>query len=281
MSESLNFNGSVISTGSFVGDGSGLNSASNVQVFRGPGAPVITGGTFTWTKPNAGSMVLIECWGAGGGGGEFAGGGGGGGYNYGYFSMAIFPGPAIVTVGAGGISPGTNFPYASPGENSRVSLSPISTIITGWGGGGGGGGDYGVNQGNTGGGGGMAGAGAQNTAGLQGGGPGTHPSGTIGPGLIYGGGAGGAGSGIPTTVGCQGGDSTYGGGGGGAFKDTPAPGPVLGGTSVFGGPGGQGSSPSVNTTPATIPGGGGGAGSSPKGRVGTPGASGQVRITTF
>ena len=288
MSESLNFNASAISTGAFIGNGAGINiTASNVQVFQGPGAPVVTGGTFTWIKPTTGSMVLIECWGGGGGGGDYGGGGGGGGYNYGYFPMAIFPGPAVVLIGDGGAAASSPSTAGSPGLHSNVSLSPTSNLVTGWGGGGGTGGTPPATTGPGGGGGGMAGMGGPGPAGgLQGGGVAPTSAGGIPQsslGVIFGGGCGGRGAAASPFTNNDGSLSTYGGGGGGGFKTVaPAVAP-LGGTSVFGGSGGTGGNPLTPgaATDGVIPGGGGGGGYLTTSKPAAPGASGQVRITTF
>jgi len=288
MSESLNFNGSAISTGAFIGNGSGINiTASNVQVFQGPGAPVATGGTFTWIKPTTGSMVLIECWGGGGGGGDFGGGGGGGGYDYAYFPMNIFPGPAIVTVGAGGAAAASPFTAGTPGLQSNVSLSPTSNLVTGWGGAGGVGGTAPATTGPGGGGGGMAGIGGPGpVGGLQGGGvaptsAGVQPASSLG--LIYGGGSGGRGASATPFTNNAGALSTYGGGGGGGFKTVVPAAAPSGGTSVFGGSGGTGGNPLTPgaATAGVIPGGGGGGGYLTTTKPAAPGASGLIRITTF
>jgi hypothetical protein len=247
MSETINYDGSKIVAGVFSGNISGITDiplpTSNVQTFQGPGTPVATGGPFTWVKPIGGNMILIECWGGGGSGG-LGGGGGGGGYTSNIFPISIFPGPAVVNVGAGGQS--------TPGTESNVFTSPGVKIIAG---------PYGAGgspaAATGGGGGGVAGPGGPGvTAGAQGGGTGA-PSPTIN-GTIFGGGGGGSG-------GVVGGTSVYGGGGGGG-----GPAGTTGGTSVFGGPGG----PTTSPRSGVIPGGGGGG-------PGGIGASGQVRITVF
>ena len=252
MSETINYYDSKIVADTFSGDTSGVSGlplpTSNVQTFQGPGTPVATGGPFTWVKPIGGNMVLIECWGGGGASGSpaTAGGGGGGGYTSNIFPISIFPGPAVVNVGAGGTTP------TNPATESNVFTSPGVKIIAG---------PYGAGGGPTtsgGGGGGVAGPGGPGvTAGAQGGGTG-GPAPTTINGTIFGGGGGGLG---PNGAG---GTSVYGGGGGGGGVAG------TGGTSVFGGPGG----PSTAPRSGVIPGGGGGG-------PGGIGASGQVRITVF
>jgi len=249
MSETVDYKASTISGAIFSGVGTGLSTPnsfqSNVQTFEGPGAPVATGGTFTWVKPPAGSMVLVECWGGGGSGGSVGpfGGGGGGGYTSNILPFSAVSATVAVTVGAGGVAP-------SPAPGGNTTFGPYGTgSIIGYSGSGG--------TGIGGGGGGMAGAGGPaSVPGPQGGG-----IGTAGAGLIYGGGGGSPGSSAP-----NGGPSVYGGGGGAGATSPPV---GVGGTSVYGGPGG--SAPGGS---GVIPGGGG------AGPAGS-GASGRVRVTVF
>lgn len=265
MAETVNYNGATLSGAIFTGSGAGLvfpalQFQSNVQTFTGPGTPVVTGGTFTWVKPLAGSQVLVECWGGGGSGaGGAHAGGGGGGYVSNIIPMnAITAATVSVTVGNGGPPGGVDGTASIFGP---ITGDPSGSIITG---------PFGAGAVSgagspAGGGGGMLSPGGPlgPTGGAQGGGAGGVGSPVAAPGTpgnIYGGGGGGAGP-----VSAPGGKSVFGGGGGGS----------VGGTSIFGGPGGSG--PGVD---GVIPGGGGGAGPvAPAG--GGRGASGRVRVTVF
>jgi hypothetical protein len=245
MSETVDYKAATISGAIFSGSGAGLvtpsSFQSNVQTFDGSGTTATTG---NWTKPIAGSQVLIECW---GGGGASTGGGGGYSLNIVPFS-SITTNPVPYSIAGGGLHP------AGPGGNTifgpYAGPATSTSNVTAYGGGG-----------NTGGGGGLSSVGVTGPAGA-GGGPavpstsnpnsltgGSGSAATATRGLFYGGGGGG------TTTG---GSSVYGGGGG---SGTTA------GTSVYGGSGGIGAN-------AGAPSGGGG------GPTGNGGA-GRVRVTVF
>ena len=245
MSETVDYNGGTISGAIFSDATTSLaptsSLQSNVQTFTGSGTSATTG---NWTKPIAGSQVLIECW---GGGGASTGGGGG-------YSSNIVPFSSITTnsvpysIAGGGLHP------AGPGGKTIFGpyAGPVTSTsnVTAYGGGG-----------NIGGGGGMSSAGAVGPAGAGGGpavpsssnpnsltgGSGTPITGVRG--LFYGGGGGGV-----TT----GGSSVYGGGGGAG---------TTAGTSIYGGSG------SIGANVGAPSGGGGG----PTGN----GGPGLVRVTVF
>jgi hypothetical protein len=184
---------------------------------------------------------------AGGGGGGYIGGGGGaGGFLSG--SVTLTSGTTYTaTVGSGGPNVGS----ATPGGNSVLSGSGISTV-TGLGGGYGGAGP-GQPAGKNGGSGG-SGGGAGENAGI-----GTAGSGTPGQGNN-----GGGGFASGSNIGCGG------GGGAGAVGGTGSPG--------LGGNGGNGSASSITGTPASYAGGGGGA--SYSGTSGTGGTGGGGNAST-
>lgn len=80
-----------------LGDG-GLNALITQTIYNSPGS-------FTWTKPNRGTMARVQCWGAGAGGsisGYSDSGGGGGGYSENWVMLASLPATVPVVVGAGG-----------------------------------------------------------------------------------------------------------------------------------------------------------------------------------
>ena len=64
----------------------------NIQTILYPGG--------TWTKPAAGTLTRIQCWG-GGGGGSCASGGGGGGYNEKTVLTSSLSSSVTATIGAG------------------------------------------------------------------------------------------------------------------------------------------------------------------------------------
>lgn len=261
-----NLNASSLASGTVSTDRLGVGTASTGTYLRGDGTwAAVAGGargdiqTFTssgtWTKPSAGSVAHVQCWGGGGGGYSGAGGGGGGGgFNEAWLPTAGLAATISVTIGSGGTAGGGN-----------GGTSTFGSSLSAYGGGGGGSGLYGG-----GGGGGPSGAGGANTPGAplintapngssvyMGQGGGTFGAG----GIIHGGGGGGQNG--------SGAGSIYGGGGGGGS------GGGTGGASAYGGAGGVGST--TSGSPGSAPGGGGGAGTS----SGGAGASGKCVVTTF
>lgn len=260
-----------------------------------------TAGSFTWTKPAKGNLVLIECWGAGGGGGRggntprAGGGGGGGAYVRIFKPLWQLSASETVTVGAGGPAITSGTANGAAGGNSS-----FGSHLTAYGGGGGGSGPSSDNGAGGGGGGGVRGAGGGATSastggtgglGLAaaaeqtdareggGGGGGTGGGSTNGPGGdgANGGGGGGGGGKTTGTAGVNtGGDAIDGGAGGGGGNDDGTAG--AGGTSVRSGNGGAGANLSNNATAGTAPGGGGGG--SALGNSGK-GGDGRVRVTVF
>ncbi|OGG47782.1 hypothetical protein A2761_02765 [Candidatus Kaiserbacteria bacterium RIFCSPHIGHO2_01_FULL_51_33] len=255
--------------------------AMNIQTILYPGG--------TWTKPAAGTLTRIQCWG-GGGGGSCASGGGGGGYNEKTVLTSSLSSSVTATIGAGGTGG-----VCYPGGNGGVTT--FGGILSAYGGGGGGGNYYG------GGGGGSEGpgypGGTQDSYGIfgnegapthvirydsvdpvvqsetltsviryaaAGGAGGMYSAGMTNGGhgdLIHGGGGG-------AYAGGNGG-SSIGGGGGGAGASTGG----HGGLSLYGGKGGDGKTTGTGN-PGSVPGGGGGASNNPGGA----GAPGQCIITT-
>ena len=111
-------------------------AGANVQTFSTSG---------TWTKPGAGTVALIQCWGGGGsGGGNGGGGGGGGGYNQAVILLSTLGSTETVTVGAGGVVSNTSNSGSSGGTTtfgSWVAAYGGSGGATGTSGAGGGGGN--------------------------------------------------------------------------------------------------------------------------------------------
>ncbi len=96
----------AVSTGTFIGDGSGLlNVGANLQMQVFPNY-----GTYTFNVPTNVSSVIVEAWGGGGGGGGgYAlydrGGGGGGAGGYAKGVVTVTPGASYtVVVGQGGLA---------------------------------------------------------------------------------------------------------------------------------------------------------------------------------
>lgn len=220
----------------------------------------------TWTKPDIGTMALVECWGGGGGGGGGATvgsrggtGGAGGGYAFAIFDLSDLGATESVTVAAGGAA------GASASNGGSGGTSSFGTALSAYGG-------YG-------------GFSDWNTSGSSVGGSAvktgnqwdpTSSGSTVlaGPALntTYAGGWGNS----------QLKDSIF-GGGAGANADTSNA--YSGGTSKFGGAGGSGAkqnSPQVQATDGAQPGGGGGGGNLYAYSL-TPGAggAGRVKITVW
>lgn len=244
----------------------------NVQTFT-------TVGTHTWTKPDCGSMVKVECWGGGGGGGRWssnlAGGGGGGAYNSAILSIVQLAATETVTVASGGAG-ATGNSSGQTGGNSNFGAHVAAY-------GGAGGMAYGGTSGASGGHGGgrTSAATLMNSGGpagvltyespirdsyFGGGSGGMSNTAQAGGSSLYGGGGGsGGGSGRP------GGNSGYGGGGGGGNNAT-----TPGGRSGYGGDGGAGSASAG--TAGSQPGGGGGGGRS---GAGGNGGDGKCVVTVW
>lgn len=271
------------------------------EIFRsGAGAldvqSFLTSGT--WTKPAAGTIAMIEVWGAGGSGGRSdttsdAGGGGGGAYSRYLVSLASLAATVSVTLGAGGPS------KATAGNGTAGGNTTFGSIITGYGGGAGGGN---VSSGAGGGGAGQFAAGASASGATAGAGGGGAPSGVTATGFVGGaagsssaGGSSYFGGGGGATTGFAGGASIYGGGGGGSDGGGSAGvggasvmggggggngsdlGSAAGGVSVFAGSGGHGGQASAGVAGVQPSGGGGGANAGASGA----GADGACRVTVF
>lgn len=92
----------------------------------------------TWTKPDAGNMALIECWGGGGSGAKlsvsgdrFVTGGCGGMYTYRVLRLSELSSTESVTVGAGGAA------VTSDGYGNDGGVSSLGSVCSAKGGGGG------------------------------------------------------------------------------------------------------------------------------------------------
>lgn len=274
-------------------------------VYQVPASSAVDRQTFTssdtWTKPSTGTLVLIQCWGAGGSGGragstDGGGGGGGGAYVERWMNLSDISGNQTVTIGAGGAARAVDETDGATGGNTTFGAH-----VTAYGGGGGEGATAANGQG--GGGGGVLSAGTVGTGdgigSLNGGGPAVEATtavgeavtmdnqfgggsgaatnsatGNIGGRSVYGGGGGGRGLG--TGAGGAGGASLYGGGGGGGGSGDTSGG--SGGASAHGGAGGAGATAAANATDGTAPAGGGGG--SETGNSGA-GAAGRCIVTVF
>lgn len=276
--------------------------ATGARLFINPSTlPTINVQTFTasgtWTKPSAGTKVLVQAWGGGGSGGmgtslDCGGGGGGGAYMEKWFAIGDCGATETVTIGAGGAK------KTSAGAGNVGGNTTFGSLVTVYGGGGGAG-----NTGGAGGGGGgikaVGSVGSASTGGA-GGSPvaGAGGSSAIGGGSNFGGAGGGAGNGAGIgyaggeavfgggggggtgqgSGGGAGGASYYGGGGGGAGAGDSTPGGGAGGVSLYGGNGGAGAYDANNATAGTQPAGGGGG--SELGESGA-GADGKCIVTVF
>ena len=196
-----------------------------------------TTGTFTWTKPEGVTTVIVLCWGGGGAGGadNTDGGSGGAGAScvIGILKATDLSSSETITVGAGGA--GTS----SDGNGQNGANSSFGSHVIGYGGRGGNDDDNEVPLGSRAWG--MGGLVSQSVSGQD----------ALD---IFSGGTGGY-SDLDGFVGIggPGGKAVFGGGGGGgAFGDN------AGGTSVFGGNGGQGRDGSTDAASGSQPGGGGG-----------------------
>jgi hypothetical protein len=250
----------------------------------------------TWVKPGAGTVALIQCWGAGGSGGRGGanhggGGGGGGAYSERLVALASLSASVAVTIGAGAAAI-----TADDTDGTAGGDTSFGAYLLAYGGGGGSGDNAGDNAGGGGGGLTSAGSTAVTTTGGTGGGPAgsiggastaaasnSNPFGGAGGGSanagggggLYGGGGGGAGD--SAGAGNAGGFSVFGGAGGGGGGSGTGGG--TGGTAIIhGGNGGAGAIDASVATGGTAPGGGGGG--SESGNSGA-GAAGRVVITVW
>jgi hypothetical protein len=275
------------------------DSAGSVTTFGALTDRQVFDASGTWTKPGAGTVALIQTWGAGGSGGrggagDGGGGGGGGAYAEKLVALASLSASVSVTIGAGGAAQTSDSTDGSAGGDTT-----FGAYLTGYGGGAGNGDNAGDNGG--GGGGGLTSAGSSGAvaAGGAGGGPagsiggvstaaegnanpfggggggGTTGSDVAGGGGLFGGGGGGMGGGGSNET--AGGFSVFGGGGGGGGSDTGTG--AAGGTAViYGGNGGAGGTVAGAGTDGTAPGGGGGGSESANSGAG---AAGRVIVTVW
>lgn len=221
----------------------------------------------SWSKPNTGTMIFVEAWGAGGGGAGWlsansgAGGGGGGSYAFAVFPFTSISTVVLVTIGSGGTG-GSSGSGGVAGGNTT-----FGSYLTAYGGAGGG---AGATPRGGGGGGGLS-AGSSITGGsptvsetsaVDGFGGASFFVGSRGD-SGFGGGAGGVMSG-----GTLAGNTVFGGAGGGTVTSS--------GVSLFGGNGGIISS-GAGTTPS-VGGGGNSAHDIDDPVIGGDGGRGEVRI---
>lgn len=197
-----------------------------------------TTGTFTWTKPDGVTTVIVLCWGGGGAGGadNTDGGSGGAGAScvIGILKATDLSSSETITVGAGGV--GTS----SDGNGQNGANSSFGSHVIGYGGRGGDDDDNEVPLGSR-----TWGIGEL----VQ-----SVDNATPDAPDIFSGGAGGFSDYVGGVYqGGPGGNATFGGAGGGGSMDDRA-----GGTSVFGGNGGQGRNNNDNAVSGSQPGGGGG-----------------------
>jgi len=235
------------------------------------------GATQTWTKPDAGSLIRVQLWGAGGGGARGAegygyGGGGGGGYFELWLRFAELSSTASIVIGGGGAGAVSEGVAGANGSNSTFVSGGIA--VTAYGGAGG------QNNQNGGGGAGTYTAANLSAGGRMGGGTGAYIGDTnvaaTDATMPWGGGGGGLGVNTGAVSECNGGYAIWGGGGGGGgFNGASA---SIGGGGAFGGSGGNGG---TGTTPgsagATPAGGGGGSEVANAGN----GGNGRCIITVF
>ena len=202
----------------------------------------------TWTKPGAGTVALIRCWGGGGSGGRNvssnvgAGGGGGGACVERWMKLSDLGATESVTIGAGGAG------KTADGVGNAGGTTTFGSHVSAYGGGGGGIRTGLGNAGGGGGGGSLGAGGTADTAGNDGAGGNGHSANTTGATASasgeWGGGAGGGGA-------SAGGNAFWGGAGGGNRTSTTS---FAGGVSINGGDGSD-----ANTgDPGGFPGGGSG-----------------------
>jgi hypothetical protein len=269
----ININGGCFAVnGTCIGGGQS-SAVVDYEIFES------TGGT-TYTVPAAGSLIIVEAWGAGGGGGGGAagnigtnraggGGGGGGAYNTRTFVPGDIGGAGAnitVTAGAGG-GAGAGVNNAAGNDGTTGGNTTFGSFLSAFGGGGGGGN---ASSGGGGGGGGgttTAGTASTNSTGGAGGGP---AGGAANTNAVYSQGGGGGG-GSAAANGTAGGNASWGGGGGGGSTTVGGGSSHGGGASARGG-GGGGAGGSINAS--TNRAGGGGGASIPSNGFGTGGAAG-------
>lgn len=258
-------NTALVNNGSGTLSWASLAQPIDVQTFNSSG---------TWNKPSAGTMALVEVWGAGGGGGNSStvaniAAGGGGMYMFRLLPLSDLAASVSVTVGAGGTGAGAAI--AQGGGNG--GNSSFGSLITSYGGAGGPitnastvalGGRFLINAYGT--------YDMNNAVAITGGNLGLYLWHTTGFGdRVFNGGIGGT-SGYPATTN-EGilTSSVYGGAGGWAANLTGS------NTSIFGGNGGA--SAGAN---GSAPGGGGARGNGTSSGIGGgAGAAGRVKVTVW